>query len=233
MLLQPYFVWNNVDSRAMGVIVSSYPPIIRPPERAIQQTIPGRAGTLILTEGEDVYDAYIKSFVIGLKPGADAQRVSSWLRGSGAAVFGNEPGYRYFGRILAAVQWDKVGSWRLKTGGVQMLTQPYKARSPGEPDFTLDESGNIYNPGDVAARPLITVDGTGDIALSIGDTSLELSDAPTGLQIDCDAGIILTSEGAAWDGEWAGEFLRIAPGHNAATIPSGVSITVSPRWRWI
>lgn len=217
----------------MGVIVSSYPPIIRPPERAIQQTIPGRPGTLILTEGHDIFDSYLRTFVIGLRPGADHQRVENWLRGPGTAIFGNEPKFMYFGRILAAVQWDKVGSWILKTGSVQMLTQPYKARSPQEPDFTMTASGNIYNPGDVAAKPVITVTGTGDIALSIGDTSLELSDAPTGLTIDCDAGIILTAGGTAWDGEWTGEFLRIAPGNNAATIPSGVSISVRPQWRWV
>lgn len=231
--MQPYFTWNNVDSRAMGVIVTSYPPIIRPAERAIQQTIPGRPGTLILTEGADVYDSYIRSFVIGLRPGADGQRVNNWLRGSGVATFGNEPGFRYFGRILAAIQWEKVGTWRLKSGGVQMLTQPYKGRSHQEPDVTFSASGTLYNPGDVAARPVITVTGTGDIEIGIGDTSMALTSAPTGLKIDCDAGIILTSGGAAWTGSWTGEFLRIAPGNNAVTVPSGVSLSVAPNWRWL
>ena len=222
-----------MNSLNMGVIVSAYPPIIRPAERAIQQTIPGRPGTLILTEGQDIYDSYVRSFVIGLRPGADAQAVNQWLRGSGVAVFGNEPGFCYFGRILSAIQWEKVGNWRLKSGGVQMLCQPYKGKSPVEPDFTISTSGTVFNPGDVASRPVITVSGTGNITLTVGDTSMSLSSAPTGLIIDCDAGIILTSGGSLWTGSWSGEFLRFHPGNNTVTIPSGVSLSVSPRWRWI
>lgn len=218
----------------MGVIVSSYPPIIRPAERAIQQTVPGRAGTLIITEGQDIYDSYIRSFVIGLRMDADVQRVNAWLRGSGVAVFGNEPNFRYFGRILSAIQWEKVGSWRLKSGGVQMMVQPYKGKSPKEPDFTVSSSGQtVFNPGDVPAHPVITVTGSGDMDLAIGDTSMSLTDAPTGLKIDCGAGIILTSSGTLWDGAWSGEFLQFKPGNNTVTMPSGVSLGVEPRWRWI
>lgn len=232
--MQPYFLWNGVDSRAMGVIVQSYPPIIRPAERAIQQVIPGRAGVVIQTEGKDVYDAYIKQMVIGLRPGVDAQTINHWLRGSGVAVFGNEPGYRYFCRILAAVQWDKVGSWKLKSGGVQMLTQPYKGQSPQEPDITVSgASATIYNPGDVASSPILRVTGTGNITITIGGTSLALQSAPTGLIIDCDAQVITTSDGALWTGSWTGEFLQIDPGYQDIAITGGAQLAITPQWRWI
>lgn len=230
--MQPYFVWRGKDSRAMGVIVSSYPPIIRPVERAVQQTIPGRPGTLTVTQGDDVYDAYVKSFVIGLRPGVDAQAVIGWLRGSGEMVFGNEPGYRYFGRILAAVQFDKVGAWSLKSGAVQFFAQPYKGRSPKEPDVTVTSSTtSILNPGDVASRPVITVGSAGTLSLAIGDTSLTVTSAPSGLVIDCDAGVML-SGGALWTGSWEGEFLRIPPGAAAVSL-TGPSCALAPNWRWI
>ena len=231
--MQPYFVWNNVDSRQMGVIVTSFPPIIRPPERVIQQVIPGRAGSLTLTEGADIYENYIKQFVIGLKPGADAQAVIRWLRGSGEMVFGNEPDKRYFGRILAAVQFDKVGSWKLKSAGVQFFAQPFKGQNPKEPDFTVSSATTaLYNPGDVAARPLITIGSAGNVSIQIGSASMAITSAPAGLKIDCDAGVMVSS-GALWTGSWTGEFLTIAPGNNAVTIAGGGTITVTPHWRWL
>lgn len=232
--MNPYFLWNGVDSRQMGVIVSSYPPIIRPAERVIQQTIPGRAGALTTLEGADIYESYTKSFVIGLRPGTDAQAVIRWLRGSGEAVFGNEPGFVYFGRILAAVQFEKVGSWALKTAGVQMMVQPYKGQNPPEPAMTVKASTtSIYNPGDVAARPFLTIGSAGNVSIQIGDVSMAIQSAPAGLQIDCDAYVMKTSEGGIWAGSWTGDFLRIQPGNNAVAITGGGNITMKPNWRWI
>ena len=231
--MQPYFIWNGVDSRQMGVIVSSFPPIIRPPERVIQQTIPGRAGALTLTEGADIYDSYIKQFVIGLRPGADAQAVIRWLRGSGEMVFGNEPDKLYFGRILAAVQFDKVGSWRLKSAGVQFYVQPFKGQNPKEPDFTVSSTTTtLYNPGDVASRPLLTIGSAGNVSIQIGSASMTITSAPAGLKVDCDAGVMVSSS-TLWTGGWSGEFLTIAPGNNAVTIAGGGTITVTPHWRWL
>lgn len=232
--MQPYFIWNGVDSRAMGVIVSSYPPIIRPAERVIQQTIPGRAGTLIQTEGADIYDAYVRTFVIGIRPGMDGQRVANWLRGPGVAVFGNEPEYRYFGRILAAAQFEKVGSWRLKSGGIQMLTQPYKGKSPKEPDISIDDDTfTLYNPGDVASRPIIALSGGGDVTLTLGGASMAFSDAPELLRIDCDAQIITQEDGTLWTGSWTGKFLSIPPGISEGTVTGGAELTITPEWRWL
>lgn len=231
--LQPYFIWNGRDSRVMGVIVQSYPPIIRPPERVIQQTIPGRAGTLTITEGPDVYDSYIKQFVIGLRPGADAQAVSAWLRGAGQMVFGNEPQFAYTGRILAAVQFDKIGSWRLKTAGVQLYTHPFKQQNPPEAALTVSSATeSLYNPGDVGARPLLQIGTGGAVSIQLGGTSLSIPSAPAGLVIDCEAGAML-SGGSVWTGAWEGEFLYIAPGVNAVAISGGGSITLTPRWRWV
>lgn len=231
--MQPYFTWNGIDSRMMGVIVQSYPPIIRAPERVIQQTLPGRPGTVFITEGQDVYDAYIKSFVIGLGPGGDAQAVGNWLRGPGEMIFGNEPDYVYTGRILAAVQFDKVGTWRLKSAGVQFYAQPFKGQAIPEPDETITSATtSIFNPGDVASCPLITIGSAGDVSMMIGDTSMVITSAPAGLVIDCEAGLML-SAGALWTGSWTGEFLRIPPGVSAVSITGGGTIILRPRWRWV
>lgn len=233
--MQPYFIWNNVDSRSMGVIVTSYPPIIRPPERIIQQTIPGRPGSLILTEGSNVYDAYIKSFVIGLRPGVSAQPVINWLRRSGRAIFGNEPDFAYTGSIISAVQFDKIGQWSMKSAGVQMLTQPFKMRAVTEDRLTVTgASTSIYNPGDVGASPRIRLDYTGSVEISVGDTTMALSNVAAPLVIDCDAGMITLTDGTPWLGSWSGDFLKIPAGNSTLTLSQpAAQLTITPRWRWL
>lgn len=219
----------------MGLIVTSFPPIIRPPERIIQQTIPGRPGVVTLAEGENVYDAYIKSFVIGLRPGAPAQPVINWLRGEGRAVFGNEPEFAYTGRIISAVQFDKVGQWIMKSAGVQLLTQPFKARAVPEGNITVTGASTaLYNPGDVGASPLIRLQHTGALEIALGDTVMSFADAPGELVIDCDAGVITLPDGTLWAGEWSGDFLKIPAGASTVTLSdSSAVLTVTPRWRWL
>ena len=46
-----YFIYNGKDSRDMGVILESLPPITRPKRRMETLTIPGRNGTLCIDEG--------------------------------------------------------------------------------------------------------------------------------------------------------------------------------------
>lgn len=233
--MQPFFTWNNVDSRSMGLVVTSYPPIIRPPERVIQQTIPGRPGSVTLTEGKDVYDGYIKSFVIGVRPYTPTQPIINWLRGEGRAVFGNEPDFAYHGRIISAVQFDKVGQWIMKSAGVQLLVQPFKARAVTEPPLSVTGANtSIYNPGDVGASPLVRLSYTGNVDISVGDTTMSIKSAPGVLLIDCEAGIITTQDGALWQGSWSGDFLKIPAGASTLTLSqSAAQLTITPRWRWL
>lgn len=237
--MEPYFLWNNVRSTDLGVVVTSYPPIIRPPERVIQQVIPGRAGSVTLAEGKHVYEAYIKQFVIGLRRNFDAENVIRWLRGEGEAIFGNEPEFRYFGRIISAVQFDKIGSWALKSAGVQLYTQPYKttAAPGGTVNFTSAPGAlslRLNNPGSVQAAPKITLGWAGDITLTAGNTAMAIQNAPGILIIDCDAGVIFDRNGTAWTGKWTGDFLSFDPGAvEIAVDKAGAALTIDPRWRWV
>ena len=59
--MQSYFVWNNIDSRTMGLISKAHAPIVRPEERVQHVAIPGRSGDLTELEGNDIYNSYIQT----------------------------------------------------------------------------------------------------------------------------------------------------------------------------
>ena len=55
----PYFIYNGIDSRMMGVIVTAMPPTVRAAQRVESVKVPGRSGSLHETDGS--YDNYTKN----------------------------------------------------------------------------------------------------------------------------------------------------------------------------
>lgn len=178
--MQGYFIWNGVDSRTMGVVVVKYPPIVYPAERAETVQIPGRSGHLTRTEGEHVYNSYLKTIEIGNRKAADPRAIAAWLRGSGTLVLGSEPDFVYEARVLKEASLERVMPG-VYSGAVGFMVQPEKGRMPPE-GSTIWTSGDfpaLYNPGDVPAKPIIRVEATTllgagpRILLGIGDEAID------------------------------------------------------------
>lgn len=226
-----YFVFNGVDSRAMGVHVIKYPPIMRPAERVKYVSLPGRAGDLTQKEGDAVFDAYNRGMEISNARGFSLDRVRKWLRGRGSMIVGNEPQYVYQVDLGAQCQFDKVirGIWG---GNLMMHTQPFKTKSPPDPAFTLTTSGSeIYNPGDAPAMPLITVTGSGNITLTVGGKTLSITGSAAGWQVDYDLQWVLNAQGAPQWNAATGDFGKIPVGDSTVSWTGSItSLTVLPRW---
>lgn len=229
-----YFIFNGVDSRAMGVHVIKYPPIIRPAERLKYVTIPGRAGDLTQSEGENIFDAYTRAMEVSNARGFSLDAVRKWLRGRGTMIIGNEPQYAYQVDLGAQCQYDKIirGIWG---GPLQMRTQPFKTLAAPEGPIAVSASGaSIYNPGDAAAKPLITITGTGDAALTVGGKTLQLFGLQTGWAVDYDLQWILDANGDPMWNAAAGEFGALPAGESTISWTGGItSLSVLPRWCYL
>lgn len=229
-----YFVYNGVDSRTMGVRVNKYPPIMRAAERVKYVTIPGRAGDLTQMEGKAVYDAYNRGMEISNMKGFDLHAVRAWLRGRGAMIVGNEPDYCYTVDLGAQCQFDRLirGIWG---GTLQMHTQPFKTARIPPPPITLTTSGaTIYNPGDEEAEPLITLNGTGDVTLTVGGKTLVVAGVSAGWQVDMALKWVTDASGAPlWDVAF-GDFGTLPAGNSTVSFTGNLSsVTITPRWRYL
>ena len=235
----PYFIWNGVDSRDRGLIVSSYPALVRPAERVNRITIPGRAGEVTILEGEDIYPSYIKTVGIGNKRTADARANLAWLRGRGIVIFGSEPGWAYDAQIINQVDLDRL--WQgVYSGTVQFLCQPYKRQVPEESPISVSGTATVTNPGDVASRPLLTVSLTADSTITIGDETIEIQvnaleadNGTYGVTIDCESCVTWdTVAGKIAEAANPGSvYPRLAVGEN--TVTSSAPAVITPRWRWL
>ena len=221
-----WFIWNGVDSRTMGVVVAKYPPVVYPAERAETTEVPGRSGFLTVTQGSHVYSGYLKTIEIGNYRAADHQRIAAWLRGSGTLVLGSEPDYVYQARVIKEASLDR----RMRgvyAGAVGFFVQPEKSRMPpeGPVAWTAPTPGEepettafptLWNPGDVPAKPKITISATSQgagvgpvIVIGIGTeavtagngvprirVNLEARPTLTGCVIDLAAMTVTTTDGA-------------------------------------
>ena len=235
---QSYFIWKNIDCRAMGCRLSGPAPIIRPEERVDHITIPGRSGDLTLLQGDDIYNSYIQTVTL-LAHGADRMgEIYDWLRGSDYVTFSGEPDKRQAARIIGAITLNRhafnLDWW---TGEVQFYCQPLKLIRIDQ-DVTVTTSGTaVLNRGDVEAKPLwkITASDT-SATVAAGGKSMTVTGLTSGnvYYIDSDAQEVYNSDKSAiLTGNSSGNFPVLTPGSNNVTGSGWSKLEISRRERFL
>ena len=232
-----YFVWNGMDSRAMGIKLGGPVPIIRGEERVSHVTIPGRAGELTMTEGDDIYQSYIQTVTIEVPGGFRVREIYDWLKGSGYVTFHGEPDRKQRARVIGAVtlsKHSKNSEWW--TGEVQFYCDPMK-KLIEEQTATVTSSGtSIINAGDVKARPKITATASGtSMTIAAGGNSLNITGVTSGYSyvIDCDAGIVTNAAGTEnLTANSTGKFPVLNPGITTVTGSGWSQLVIDRRERF-
>lgn len=241
-----YFIFNGVDSRSYGIRCEQCAPVMRPEERVENVKIPGREGDVTLTEGEDIYDAYMQNIKFSV-PESHRDAVIGWLRGEGMVTFSTEPDMEQPARVVKQIVLDRFGILNWFSGEVVFYVQPYKKRTRGDLNMlTLADEDTIVNRGTVASRPIILVDaGNDDFSVTIGGSTIvvsaseheELEDGDI-WEIDCDTmEVFIVNE----DGEIvesatqysSGSFPPIPKGTSTVRITGVDEITILPNFRYL
>lgn len=232
-----YFIFNGINSRDRGIYLDAPAPVMRGKERVTQVTVLGRAGTLTLPEGEDVYETYTQQLILRSKN--PAPNVSAWLRGEHYVTFSTELDRKQLARVINQTSFKRISyglAWY--EGTVQFLCQPLKELIH-EPEHAVTSGQVLVNLGDVTEKPLLTLDGAqGDITVSAGGKTLTINALPSaygGCVIDSDAGMLLSFDGTELlTGLTEGEFPVLAPGRNTLTMSGTVgAVTIRRRQRWL
>ena len=240
-----YFIWKGADSRTKGMRLKSPLPIIRPEERVEHIQIPGRAGDLTQTEGEDIYNSYIQTASISVDEASHVRDVFAWLRGEGWLISSSEPDRRQRARVIGAITLDKVSKYLdIWTGECQFYCQPLKELL-NEETVTVTPGGTVTNRGDVTSCPLMKVTASGEtVDLSCGWTDGSTAgltqitvtglnsgaviwiDSET-LEIWNEAKTAMLTIGAS------GEFPRLHPGENTISGTGWSQAVITRRERYL
>lgn len=239
MNIQPYIILNNKDSRSIkGLLISSLPPISKPPIRTRIETVDGRDGDIVTTLG---YEAYDKPVKIGLTYNYDIDEIIEYFNSSGEVIFSNEPDKYYRYAIYEQIDFEKL--IRFKTAEVVLHVQPFKFSTIEKPQtFTVSSSPaslNVYNAGNIYAKPIITITATGDVALSLNGSeilNIEFGETAQTIIINCAELNAYDEQNILLNRLVTGNYdkIRLNKGSNEIGLTGNVSsLTIDKFSRWI
>lgn len=159
-----YVILNGVNSLTInGLAIKELPPISKPLMRATKEEIDGRNGDIITDLG---YSAYDKAVEIGLYGNSyDINDIIAFFNNSGTVVFSDEDDKYYYFKIINQIDYEKL--LKFKTATVVFHCQPFKYKVNENPITLVEGNNTITNLGNIYAKPIITIVGSGTITISL------------------------------------------------------------------
>nr|DAN64664.1 MAG TPA: distal tail protein [Caudoviricetes sp.] len=121
--------------------------------------------------------------------------------------------------------------WEL---AIKLDMQPFRYQKNSEP-VVLTSPGTITNPGSVYSEPIIDIEGSGDVSLTIGQKTMYLT-VNNKVTIDCRHGKqnIYNATGTVQNTlRKRGGFFEIPVGHNGVIFTGNIrKVTIKPNWRY-
>lgn len=171
--MRNYIILNGKDSRYIGgLLVQELPSISKPKIRTEIEEIDGRDGDIVTSLG---YSAYDKEMKIGLYGDFRIDDIISYFDSSGKVTFSNEIDKYYNYQILEQIDFERLV--RFRTATVKFHVQPFKySRVETKKVFTFDRaditSVGVRNNGNTIARPILIIEGEGNVSLSLNGKSI-------------------------------------------------------------
>lgn len=228
-------IWKGIDSNTIpGLIICELPPITKPKMKTSIIKIDGRDGDIIEELG---YESYTKNISIGLARNYKIDEVIKYFTGAGTLELSNEPNKIYNCKIIDKIDYEKL--LRFKKAIVKFHTQPFKYlknESIVEQTITTQTSINVENIGLEISKPIITLEGTGTIEISINNKTIFKYIFP-----DNETKVVIDSieeeaylEGVYKNRNMLGEFPELQVGKNIITWTGTITkIKIEPKSRWL
>ena len=227
----PYFIYNGIDSRMMGVIVTAMPSTVRAAQRVESVKVPGRSGSLHETDGS--YDNYTKTMECSIKNRQKIDDIAAWLTGSGEIIFSSEPDKVYRVTISNTISIAQMMRTFQKFQ-VSFDTYPFKySVNRFDEALELEKPAVILGKGTVYSQPVITVYGSGAVALTINGADYPLGNVDDYVTINSEIEECYKGDLNRNNIFSADEFPRLEPGDNTISWTGNVEkIEIQPNWRW-
>lgn len=233
------FLFNGVSAESMGLRIERYPVIHKPRKRLTTVTVPGRNGTLHLSDGsyEDIvirYECWWKNQNSLWSTGRTAHEIAQWLY---TAPVGARLEDTYDSTVFRTATFQgpmDIENILERFGRVTLEFQcrPEAWLKSAEKALTFTQSGGfLNNPTPFATKPLIHVVGAISGGLRIGDNMLTLifpGMEAHDIWIDCE-------EQEAWEivdgvevssNSYIGgaDYITIQPGRNDVSFPNSFEL---------
>ena len=200
------------DSRDYGIGCGGFPPIVIPKKRITVESLSGRSGSLTTTD--DCYDSYTKSVECYMED--DVYKDLSWLSGSGQLVLSNELDREYDVTLRNNIELEQIATyWRNFI--LKFEVQPFKRSRDKHTIIQKDKDFNFRIGGNANSLPLLYITGSGNINITINDSTFQIKDLKSTIFINSVLQIALEDEQNALY-KTNGDFPILKPGINKVHI---------------
>ena len=218
------------------LIITETPPFVFA-ERDVEFTsVSGRSGDIITDNGryKNVQKEYKVTALTETYPlPLLVQKVAAWLETTanyGILTDTYDPNYFryacYTGKISFSDKLLKLGAATLKFD-----CKPFKYSFEGQKEIRISTATRLWNPEDIASTPYIKIVGSGDITLTIGNSSFAFTGIEDYIEIDGDLMAAYKATELQNNKISFVDFPKFAPGWNHISFTGDVKeIAIVPRW---
>lgn len=232
--MEKKLIFNNICSEELGIIVVEGPPEVLAQEEYEEIIIEGRNGTLI--ENKGTFPNIEKSFIlttIDLDQDIDLmiEKIKMWLFNikDNKLLYAIPNRYNIVKKVVIEedikTTFEEYGDFKIK-----FLCEPFYYNLL-EKDITITEKGTkFYNKGDFNSNPKIVIYGTGDLQLTINDTTVQINNVDERVLLDSKLFLCLDKDNNNKSIDMIGNFPTLDIGENTITWVGNITkLDISPR----
>lgn len=222
----PYFIFNNIKSSDMGIIIKEMPPITKSQKDIETITISGRNGDIHIDNNTYRNKSY--KIVCVLMDESKLDVLKTLYDGIGTLELSTELGREYKATIKNQIDFSKYLTY-LREFTLEFSLYPI-AYSKETKHLTFTENNTFEVGGTINVSPILTITGIGKV--TINNISFEVLES--GITIDCDL-MNCTLEGINKNDKVVlDEFPKLIVGNNSIVLGTGItSITVDYKEGWL
>ena len=230
------FTFNGVSSTTHGLRVTSDYVINSTGNDVETVAVPGRDGDLLISKNR------LKSVTIELPCTVLSNRkltdagseISNWLNVDGYKdlTLSWDPDFIY---RSAFIETFEIAGLMQQFGKVKLnfLTYPVKFYKQGRTSQTLSNGATVNGLGNVNAKPIITLVGSGDCTLTINDRKTKLKAVQNKITLDMQANQVYSGNLQAWDKvvrspQFQMPYLDV--GRNLISWDGNFTVSMIPNW---
>jgi predicted phage tail component-like protein len=212
-------------SEFKGIVIKTISNPLSPAKRIQRVSVMGRDGEYVFESG---YNNKILEFRCSLAKETinerrqRAREIASWLSSAGDLVLDYENDKTY--KVIKAVSdvalaieqaWDEFN--------IAFETEPFQYGGLKTLSFDNPSTVVVNNQGTYEADTVISLTGTGSVAVSSSEYLFTLTGMTEKLNVDSKRMLVYTDTNANGISKHSGNFIRLKPGNNTITVAGSVS----------
>ncbi len=227
-----YMIINDFNTSTLsGCVVTDFGDVEVAQPRGDVTKLYGVNGSYRVLDGS--YENYERTFKFYILKQVDiATVIHKFQSNDNVLEFSYQLGSIFYANFLSA-SYKPSGhhGWELS---IKLDMQPFRYQKNSE-SVVLTSSGTITNLGSVYSEPVVEIEGSGDVSLTIGQKTMYLT-INTKATIDCRQGKqnIYNATGAIQNTlRKRGGFFEIPVGRSGVTFTGNIrKVTIKPNWRY-